>query len=298
MRKKSLVISASIGFFIVGSALLLLYFFLPGNHQSTEFDADRAFKDLEYQVNQGPRIPGSQSHQIVGEWIQSELIKNDWNTEIQETTRNDKPVRNIIARRGSQRPAILIGAHYDSRLIADQDTEPSNQNKPVHGANDGASGVAVLMELSRTLPTSIDNEIWLVFFDTEDQGNIPGWSWIMGSESFANSLTYRPDYVVILDMIGDKDLNIYYEKNSNPDLLKQIWSSASSLGYADYFIPEYKFSILDDHIPFNKLGIPSVDIIDFDYNYWHTTQDTIDKCSPESLKIVGETVYTWITSLK
>ncbi len=269
-----------------------------GNQKTVTFDSDRAYKDLVSQVNQGPRIPGSQSHQIVAGWIQSELRKNQWESSVQEIVLDGKSIKNIIGQKGTQRPVILLGAHYDSRQFADQDLTESNHTQPVSGANDGASGVAVLLELSRTLPKSLKSEIWLVFFDAEDQGDIPGWSWIMGSKAFAQNLSKQPDYVVILDMIGDKSLNINYERNSNPDLMMQVWSTAASLGYSDHFIPEYKYSILDDHLPFIEKGIPAIDIIDFDYKYWHTTMDTIENTSPESLKIVGNTLYNWLTTVQ
>ena len=110
---------------------------------------------------------------------------------------------------------MIIGAHYDSRLLADPDPDPSLRNQPVPGANDGASGVAVLLELARILPKNLDKTIWLVFFDAEDNGNIPGYDWIMGSRVFVQTLIDKPDEAIIIDMIGDADLNIYQEKNSD-----------------------------------------------------------------------------------
>jgi Zn-dependent M28 family amino/carboxypeptidase len=115
----------------------------------------------------------------------------------------------------------------------------------------------------------------------------------VGSQYFVDQLTAKPDSVVILDMVGDKDLHINMERNSNPDLNTEIWNIASELGYKQ-FIPEYKYSITDDHIPFIDAGIKAADIIDIDYPYWHTTQDTLDKVSAESLKAVGDTIMKWI----
>jgi Zn-dependent M28 family amino/carboxypeptidase len=163
----------------------------------------------------------------------------------------------------------------------------------VPGANDGASGVAVLLELARVLPDDTV-PVWLVFFDAEDNGRIPGWDWILGSREFVRNNPLQPQAVVIVDMIGDADLNIYKERNSNPELTEEILSVAKSLGYENVFLPEYKFSMLDDHTPFLEAGIPAVDIIDFDYPYWHTVQDTPDKVSAESLQAVGETVQAWV----
>ncbi len=135
-----------------------------------------------------------------------------------------------------------------------------------------------------------------MFFDAEDNGNLPGWDWILGSQAYASSLTEFPEVVIIVDMIGDADLNIYQEKNSNPQLTEEIWAKASQLGYSEQFIPQSKFAILDDHTPFLQLGIPAVDIIDFDYPYYHTTSDTADKVSARSLNAVGDTLYHWIIS--
>jgi Zn-dependent M28 family amino/carboxypeptidase len=109
-------------------------------------------------------------------------------------------------------------------------------------------------------------------------------------------LQFRPQAVVIVDMIGDADLNIYMEKNSNSTLRTEIWDTAAGLGYQENFIPEEKYSMLDDHTPFLEAGIPAVDLIDFDYPFWHTTQDTPDKVSAHSLKVVGETLWTWVTA--
>jgi Zn-dependent M28 family amino/carboxypeptidase len=164
----------------------------------------------------------------------------------------------------------------------------------VPAANDGASGVAVLLELARTLPEG-EVPVWLVFFDAEDNGRIEGWDWILGSREFVANNPIRPQAVVIVDMIGDADLNIYKEQNSDPALTNAIWAVARDLGYGDRFLPEYKYSILDDHTPFLEAGIPAVDIIDFDYPYYHTLEDTPDKVSPQSLEIVGKTLWTWLS---
>jgi Peptidase family M28 len=133
----------------------------------------------------------------------------------------------------------------------------------------------------------------LVFFDAEDNGNAYGSGWDIGSQYFVSKLIGKPDSVVILDMIGDKDLNIYMERNSNSELNSEIWGVASELGYSQ-FIPTFKYSLIDDHIPFLQAGIRAVDVIDFNYPYWHTVNDTLDKVSPESLKVVGRTILSWL----
>ena len=268
--------------------------FLNVEPASASFDSSRAYADVQTQVDFGPRIPGTDGHAKIRAWMQAELESAGWTVEIHETERMRHPVYNLIAKRGEADPQIILGAHYDTRMIADHDPQPTNLNKPVPGANDGASGVAVLLELARTLPED-SVPVWLVFFDTEDNGRIEGWDWILGSRAFAEEIPVRPEAVVIVDMIGDADLNIYLEQNSDIAIRTEIWGVAAQLGYGDKFINEEKYSMLDDHTPFLEAGIPAVDIIDFDYPYWHTTQDTPDKVSAESLGAVGNTLLTWIS---
>jgi len=257
------------------------------------FDGQRAYADVQTQVAMGARMPGTDGHAQIQEWMQEELVKAGWQVEIQESEALGHPIENIVARRTDEPPQIILGAHYDTRMYADKDPDPSQHTNFVPGANDGASGVAVLLELARSLPQETV-PVWLVFFDAEDNGNIEGWDWILGSREFVENNPVQPRAAIIVDMIGDADLNIYKELNSNPDLTDEIWGVAQELGYESKFIPEYKHSMLDDHTPFVQAGIPAVDIIDFDYPYWHTVQDTPDKVSAESLQIVGETLHTWV----
>ncbi|HSM24223.1 MAG TPA: M28 family peptidase [Anaerolineaceae bacterium] len=276
--------------------LIIIFVTSCTKNDSVDFDGKNAFEYAKIQVDFGPRIPGSEAHQNTVDFMISELEKNGWETEIQSDLINDYTLKNVIGYRNDQntKPWIILAVHYDSRFFADNDPDLGKRSNPVDGANDGASGVAVLLELSRIIPKDLPKNVWLVFFDVEDQGNIDNWDWILGSRSFVNQLEGIPESVVILDMIGDKDLNIYYEKNSDSELQQEIWKIAAELGYEQFFIPEYKYSILDDHIPFIEKGITAIDIIDFDYVYWHTTEDTIDKISPESLEVVGRTIFHWL----
>ena len=258
------------------------------------FDGLRAYADVQTQVAFGPRIPETEGHAKIVEWIGEELVKAGWQAEIQESEALGHPIRNIVAKRSDANPKIIIGAHYDTRMYADQDPHPENNLKPVPGANDGASGVAVLLELARTLPQDSVN-VWLVFFDAEDNGYFEGWDWTLGSPEYVRINSIQPEAVVVVDMIGDADLNIYKEQNSDPDLTAEIWETAGSLGYAGKFISEYKYSMQDDHRPFLQAGMRAALIIDFDYPYWHTLEDTPDKVSAESLEAVGKTLWTWIT---
>ncbi len=290
--------TVSIYLTLIGALLILVAgwyaaSFLNREPDSASFDSSRAYADVQTQVAFGPRIPGSQGHAMVREWMRAELESAGWVVEVQHTERMGHPVYNIIAKIYADAPQIILGAHYDTRMFADNDPDLLKRSEPVPGANDGASGVAVLLELARSLPDETV-PVWLVFFDTEDNGRIEGWDWILGSRAFAEEIPVRPHAVVIVDMIGDADLNIYLEQNSNVAIRTEIWSTAEKLGYGEQFINEEKFSMLDDHTPFLEAGIPAVDLIDFDYPYWHTTQDTPDKVSAESLQAVGDTLLSWI----
>lgn len=258
------------------------------------FNGERAYADVQTQVDMGPRTPGSQGHAQIREWMRRELENAGWTVQVHESERLGHPIYNIIARRNDEPPQVILGAHYDTRFFADHDPDEAKRSKPVPGANDGASGVAVLLELARTLPDKT-TPVWLVFFDGEDNGRIEGWDWILGSRAFVEEIPVAPQAVIIVDMIGDADLNIHYEKNSDPTIRAEIWTTAAQLGYGDVFIQDEKFGMLDDHTPFRELGIPAVDIIDFDYPHWHTTQDTPDKVSAESLQAVGDTLWHWLT---
>jgi Zn-dependent M28 family amino/carboxypeptidase len=294
MRRIRPVFITLLGLAFIAVSAWLIWILIP--HPTGKFDGQRAYHDVQTQTGFGPRTPGSPAHERAVEWIQKELKKAGWQANVQEAEMNGQAIQNIIARRSNEPPQVILGAHYDSRLLADRDQESGN-HQPVPGANDGASGVAVLLELARTIPTD-SVPLWLVFFDAEDNGNLPGWEWIMGSRAFVAALETRPSAVVIVDMIGDAGLNIYIERNSDTRLAKEIWGQAAGLGYKEQFIAKPKYSLIDDHIPFLEVGIPAVDIIDFDYPYWHTTEDTPDKVSAESLQAVGETLWYWIAGLK
>jgi len=284
--------------FLVLTMLLVFFIIIKifGNIKETiSFSGENALDLVKTQVDFGPRIPGSEAHQMTVDFIQTNLQDNGWTVEIQIDQHGDYKIQNVIGKNEQTgTPWIIIAAHYDSRFFADQDPNSENHKTPVPGANDGASGTAILLELARIIPKDLEKNIWLVFFDAEDQGNIQNWDWILGSRSFVNQLEGKPDKVVIIDMVGDADLNLYYEKNSYPELSKEIWNIAKQNGFDKSFIPKYKYNILDDHIPFINKGIQAIDIIDFDYPYWHTINDTPDKVSSESLYTVGQTLFQWL----
>ncbi|HSG18581.1 MAG TPA: M28 family peptidase [Anaerolineae bacterium] len=259
------------------------------------FDGQEAFAYLEQQMAFGPRWPGSPGHREVGDYIVSTLDELGWAVEEQRFPYLNVVGRNIIGRANEGAgDVIILGAHYDTRAIANR---TPGSVAPVPGAVDGASGVAVLLELARTLNLdAIEHEIWLAFFDLEDNGSegMPGFQWIVGSTHMAENLDITPQAMVLVDMVGDADQQLLYEGNSHPDLRAELWRIGADLGFGDQFIPELGYTLIDDHLPFALAGIPAVDIIDFDYEYWHTVEDTTDKASAESLMRVGRTLEVWL----
>ncbi len=266
----------------------------PSNPPELTFDGEMAYEHVLDQVALGPRPTGSEAGWVTGDSIIAELVKAGWPAESQEFFFKGVRGRNIISKMGDG-PIIIIGAHYDTRPAADQDPDAALRSEWIEGANDGASGVAVLLELVRVLePEKLKNEVWLAFFDAEDRGRLAGWPFSVGARHMAENLTVDPQAVIVVDMIGDADQDLYYEHNSTDELSAEIWAVAAELGYQDSFIPEFRHTIIDDHIPFLERLIPAVDIIDFDYPYWHTVDDTADKVAPESLERVGRTLEVWL----
>lgn len=301
MKRLLPFLAAVLGLLVI--AIAAIVWFGPGaavgdavDQVPQSFDGERALADTAAQMAFGPRPTGSEAHRQAGDYILSELEAAGWQAEEQPFTYQGVEARNLIGKAGDSGPddpLIVLGAHYDTRMLADQD--PEQPDAMVPGANDGASGVAVLLELARVLETdTIGSEVWLVFFDAEDNGNIDGWDWIAGSSYFADNLSDEPTFVIVADMIGDADQQLYYERNSNALLSTRLWATADELGYADSFVPQIRYSMMDDHTPFLERGIPAVDIIDFDYPYWHTTGDTLDKISAESLERVGRTLEVFL----
>ncbi len=265
---------------------------------SSIFDGNAAYQHVIAQVGFGARPTGSAALQQTGDYIIEQLKAAGWQVETQPFDYKNVHARNIIAKRGSG-PIIIIGAHYDTRKYADQDPDPSKRTQPVMGADDGASGVAVLLELAHTLDVETTNrQVWLTFFDAEDDGEIDGWEWGVGSTYMADHLTVSPTAMILLDMIGDTHQQISWEQNSDPTMNKSIWDVAATLGYSQSFLARPGWTMIDDHLAFIRHGIPSVDLIDFDYPYWHTTRDTADKVSPISLERVGRTLQAWLEQTK
>lgn len=273
------------------------------------FDSNRAFDLLKKQCEFGPRPPDSEAHAKTKDYLFTELKKyadtvtlqpftSDVDTNSIPPQRKTLHMNNIIAEfSGSHQETLLLSAHWDTRPCADKDPNPESQRVPILGANDGASGVAVLLEIARILKeVPPPRRIIIVLFDGEDYGkNVD--QMFLGSRYFAKNMgKWKPDYGILLDMIGDKDLQLPIERyswNANPEYADAIWRRAQRLGLAPF---QHKIgpAVMDDHVPLIKAGIPMVDIIDFDYPHWHTLEDTVDKCSPKSLEVVGKLVVNII----
>jgi Zn-dependent M28 family amino/carboxypeptidase len=272
-----------------------------------DFNGDQAFDCLKKQCDFGPRPEGYPSHEKTQDYLFGELSKYSNSVSLQKFTHEFEGktyhAANIIAHFGpTDKPSVMLCAHWDTRPFADQDSEPANRVKPILGADDGASGVAVLVELAAMFHNKTPQvPVTIVLLDGEDFGKTEDQMYL-GARYFAahmNKSDYK--YGILLDMIGDKGVTIFKEKNSadaDPNLVNRIWQTARDLGYGKSFRDEVKYRMGDDHVPMIEAGLPCVDLIDFDYVYWHTLQDTVDKCSPESLKIVGQTVAEVVYSEK
>lgn len=284
--------------------------FTIGNlSQIPEFDEDLAYKYIQNQLSFGPRNPNSQGHKLTKEFLFNELRKFTDTTFLQNFTYPGYDgeilqLSNIIA---SINPAakyrIMLCAHWDTRPRSDKDPDPKNFNKPIPGANDGASGVAVLLALAKTLnenkPTiGID----IVLFDAEDYGKENDLlNYSIGAKYFVQNVPdyIKPVFIILVDMVGDKDAVFKKEPNSiqfAPDVVDLVWNLANQLGLKT-FSNEVSEPIYDDHIPLGLAGMKAINIIDSDLigadtpiprrNYWHTQKDTIENISKETLEEIG-----------
>ncbi|MDX2194143.1 MAG: M28 family peptidase [Gemmatimonadales bacterium] len=267
-----------------------------------EFDGAQALRHVERQLAFGPRIPGTPGHAAMGRWLDSLLraradtvVLQRWEHVTKDGAR--LPLLNVLARFNPAAPSrLLFLAHWDTRPVSDAPGY-TGPRVPVPGANDGGSGVAVLLgmadALARTKPTiGVD----LLFVDGEDYGNFTTTpdDVLIGSRHYARTaiqLGPAPRYAVLFDMVGDRDLQIHQEGNSvvaAPDVVELVWKTARRLGYAAHFPADVKHQVTDDHVELQKAGIRAIDLIDFDYPAWHTPGDTLGMVSAESLQKVGD----------
>lgn len=280
--------------------------------KTVDFDGQSAYSYLIKQCEFGPRNPGSEGHKKCLEFLKRELNRFAEAVTVHPFKHYDQKLKkeiemyNIIASfnmnpENGQR--VLLCAHWDTRPMADRDPEPKNHQTPILGANDGASGVAVLIEIAKMLAEKpADIGVDMIFFDGEDygeEGNLD--QYFLGSREFVKVMgEYTPIFGILLDMIGDIDLDIPIEYNSYqkaPHVIDEVWDLADQLG-----IPEFRKEmgdavVQDDHVILSAAGIRSIDIIDFDYKYWHTIEDTPDKTSPESLRKVGLVLINYLYRL-
>ena len=270
------------------------------------FDGDLANESVQFQTSLGPRLPGSAASSELRESIKSNLT--GWH--ITESTHhvNGMVLTNLFAtwNKGAG-STVMFAAHYDTRHKGDRDWNVSMRDKPIDGANDGASGVAVLIELARHIPSmNLSHEVTLFFTDGEDQGEYNNAStWILGARAWAENLTVDDaneiESFILVDMIGDLDLTLKKTTPGNSILWNRtenkirFLDEVCNFGESSYFDFEGSDSIIDDHVPANELGIPAIDIIDTQFGegasflggHWHTHNDTADKVSADSLQKIG-----------
>jgi Zn-dependent M28 family amino/carboxypeptidase len=262
------------------------------------FDAAAAHALLVRQVEFGPRVPGTPGHQRQLDWMIQYLLERADTVLTQPFTHTSGErsltLTNVIARfNPNMERRLLLLAHWDTRPSADEELDESLRSRPIDGANDGASGVAVLLQLAEMLskqapPIGVD----LLFTDGEDYG--PGEMYLGATHFAANLGGYRPMYAVLIDMVGDQNPSFPVEGNSRtlaPQVVQRVWGLAQEIGLGELFPNTTQGYVSDDHVPLNNAGIPTVDIIDFDYgpgnSYWHTSQDVIANPAPTGLGAVG-----------
>ena len=280
------------------------------------FQADSAYHYIAQQLDFGPRVPGSEAQQQTAAWLESELKRHGAEVSVQRTTAKaydgkQLPVINLLGRiHPEAKMHVLLMSHWDSRHVADHDADPDKRNQPVPAANDGASGVGVLLEIARLASQQLPQVgIDIFLTDVEDYGAPEDWKgshdekwWAMGTQAWCKQMrneSYRAEYGILLDMVGAEDATFYreyYSERYASAYVDQVWRTASNLGYNDLFRNQRGGGITDDHVFVNQmLGVPTLDIIDTRldddgtfFPYWHTTEDTLDKISTETLRKVGE----------
>lgn len=281
------------------------------------FNADSAFAFVAAQVAFGPRVPGSAAHAACADYLEATLqrfTEHVYRQPFAARAWNQKVLNgyNIIGSFNPEaRKRLLLCAHWDSRPYADHDPDPANHNTPIDGANDGASGVGVLLEVARIIHEyGIDVGVDIIFFDLEDYGEPQGTfsgnrdTWALGSQHWARSPHipgYQANFGILLDMVGAENATFSMEGYSMtyaPDIVRRVWRNAHQIGYGNFFLMQESNPIIDDHYYINTIArIPTINIIHQDpttphgfFPYWHTVEDTIDKIDPNTLTAVGQTV--------
>lgn len=287
-------------------------------HRLGSFNADSAYRYVFEQMAFGPRVPGSEGHKACKDYLidfftrigaDSIVVQN---AKVKAFNGDVLPISNIIVGYNVDKTRrIALAAHWDTRPWADKDNTHENRQMPVPGANDGGSGVAVLMEIARNLSMKRpDVGVDLILFDAEDYGNTDNFAgsdetWCLGSQYWANhvepyTMGNKPIYGVLLDMVGGRNARFHYDvfswANAKMPTIK-IWSEAEKLGFSHIFIPEIGGAVIDDHIQMTNVGIPTTDIIEIQNSetqtfppYWHTLKDDMSNIDSSTLDAVGSTV--------
>jgi Zn-dependent M28 family amino/carboxypeptidase len=280
------------------------------------FNADSAYAYIEKQLSFGPRVPESKAHELCANYFEAKLktftphvIRQEFKTRL--ANKSIVNGSNFIASfQPDKKRRVLLCAHWDSRFTADMESDKSKHSLPIDGANDGASGVGVLMELARVLSKEKCNiGVDIILFDVEDSGDYgDNNSWCLGSQYWAKNRhipNYKAQYGILLDMVGASNPVFAHEMHSRmyaPDILNKVWTIAKELGYSNYFINKDLGGVMDDHVPINQYtGIPTIDIVHYDdvsetgfFSHWHTLNDNLDKIDKATLKMVGQTVLAVI----
>ena len=278
-----------------------------GKKESVKFDKSLAWASLVKQCDFGPRPPFLPSHQKCQDYIEAELKKTCDTVRLQpfthkwSTTGSTVSMANVIGEQNwkEAKTRVLLIAHWDTRPTADQESDEESKKKPILGADDGASGVAVLIELSRVMKAANpDLGIMYLMVDGEDLG--PGIDeMFLGAVEFSKHLPDpKPDYGILLDMIGNKGVSVPIEPNSLQmagTVVRSFYRFQQANQFAKTFPATMGPTIEDDHLSLNQAGVPTIDLIDFSYPSWHTLADTVDKCSADSLYQIGGALELWLT---
>ena len=281
---------------------------VPSPTKPPRFNQQRAYAQLVQLCALGPRNNGSEGKKAAEQLIERVLKEAGAEVSLHafdhtpEGSSQPAHFTNIIGRiRPHETRRVLIGTHYDTRAWADRDPDEQKRSTPIIGANDGGSGVAVMLELAMTWkdeppPVGVD----LIFFDGEDFGRGQIWNdYFLGSKAWVRDHpTYKPEWGVIIDMVGDESFEIKQERNSMdraPAVVAKLWEAAKRV-QSKAFRERAGGQIMDDHIAFLDKQIPVILLIDFSYPYFHTTEDTPNKCSEDSLGQVGRAVMEAVES--
>ena len=296
----------------------------PENN-TVKFNADSAYSYIKRQVDFGPRVPGSESHARCVTYLTDELKRHGVDTVYVQTgskkayTGEVLPIKNIIGSiNPEQNHRILIAAHYDTRPWADNEEDESKRNTPIDGANDGASGVGVILELARILAANRpETGVDFLLVDAEDYGESSGLtsneeSWCLGTQYWCENDPYtsqnRPKYGIVLDMVGGRDAKFhreYYSVRNASNIVDKVWGTAARAGYSSFFPNKIGGALIDDHLFISRNGIPCIDIVECNNAKtgsfpapWHTHQDNMNNIDTAPLRAVGQTVLNVILAEK